>query len=216
MRRRLLVLLAGVVAITACDPSDATTPPEPAVTIVETTRAPVTLPATALAAAMLPELPTTPSTEPPAAPTTTTSAPPPTTTTTEPPAAPQPEPAPTTTTTEAPTTTTEAPTTTTEAPTTTAAPEKAPEPSEPTMGGGWAQLRQCESGGNYAINTGNGYFGAYQFNQSTWDGAVARAGYPEWVGERASSAPAHVQDAAALQLYSERGAQPWPQCGRFL
>lgn len=68
---------------------------------------------------------------------------------------------------------------------------------------------QIESGGNYATNTGNGYFGAWQFNQSTWDGAVARAGHPEWAGQAASSAPQSVQDAAAAQLYAERGSQPW-------
>lgn len=66
-----------------------------------------------------------------------------------------------------------------------------------------------ESGGNYATNTGNGHFGAFQFNQQTWDGAVARAGYPEWVGRPASEAPPSVQDAAARQLWSERGTQPW-------
>jgi len=32
----------------------------------------------------------------------------------------------------------------------------------------WLRLRQCESGNNYAINTGNGYYGAYQFDASTW------------------------------------------------
>lgn len=66
----------------------------------------------------------------------------------------------------------------------------------------------------YASNTGNGHYGAYQFNQSTWDGAVARAGYPEWSGRRASEAPPEVQDAAAAQLLSERGLQPWPTPNR--
>ncbi|HEY3241570.1 MAG TPA: transglycosylase family protein, partial [Acidimicrobiia bacterium] len=38
----------------------------------------------------------------------------------------------------------------------------------------WASLRQCESGSRYDINTGNGYYGAYQFLLSTWN----RLGYP--------------------------------------
>ena len=33
---------------------------------------------------------------------------------------------------------------------------------------GMLKLRQCESGGNYAINTGNGYYGAYQYDLQTW------------------------------------------------
>src|SRR5262245_63212014 len=38
-------------------------------------------------------------------------------------------------------------------------------------GGDLASIRQCESGSNYQTNTGNGYFGAYQFDQSTWEAA---------------------------------------------
>ena len=52
----------------------------------------------------------------------------------------------------------------------------------------WAKLRACESTGNYAVNTGNGYYGAYQFNLQTWHGL----GYP---GLPSDAAPA-VQDAA--------------------
>lgn len=68
---------------------------------------------------------------------------------------------------------------------------------------------QIESGGNYATNTGNGYYGAWQFNQNTWKGAVSRAGYPQYAGTTANNAPQEVQDAAAQQLYNERGNQPW-------
>lgn len=58
------------------------------------------------------------------------------------------------------------------------------------------KLRQCESGGNYQINTGNGYYGAYQFSQSTWDRvARARLGIPY---ERADLAPPEVQDQAII------------------
>lgn len=79
-----------------------------------------------------------------------------------------------------------------------------------------ACIRSYEQGAAvYATNTGNGHYGAYQFNQATWDGAVARAGYPEWSGRRASDAPPEVQDAAAAQLLSERGLQPWPTPNRL-
>ena len=69
----------------------------------------------------------------------------------------------------------------------------------------WAKLRNCESSGNYAINTGNGYYGAYQFNLSTWR-SVGGTGYPN----QASKAE---QDARALILYRERGWQPWTCAG---
>jgi hypothetical protein len=65
----------------------------------------------------------------------------------------------------------------------------------------WYRLRMCESGNNYKINTGNGYYGAYQFNLSTWK-SVGGAGYPNL------ATPAE-QDARALKLYRLRGWQPW-------
>jgi uncharacterized protein YabE (DUF348 family) len=73
---------------------------------------------------------------------------------------------------------------------------------------GWAKLRQCEAGGNYAMNSGNGYYGAYQFDLSTWQ-SNGGTGYPH------EASPA-TQDAIAKALYARRGAQPWPVCGRYL
>jgi hypothetical protein len=72
----------------------------------------------------------------------------------------------------------------------------------------WAALRQCESSGNYAADTGNGYYGAYQFDLSTWE-SLGYSGLPS------AAAPA-VQDQAAQQLYATRGSQPWPVCGAYL
>lgn len=72
----------------------------------------------------------------------------------------------------------------------------------------WAQVRRCESLDDYAINTGNGFFGAYQFELQTWIG-VGGAGLP-------NHALPEEQDARARLLYSMRGAQPWPLCGRYL
>jgi LysM repeat protein len=74
--------------------------------------------------------------------------------------------------------------------------------------GGWAALRNCESGGNYATDTGNGYYGAYQFSLQTWQG-LGYSGLP-------SSASPATQDAAAQQLYAEDGSAPWPVCGANL
>jgi peptidoglycan hydrolase-like protein with peptidoglycan-binding domain len=65
----------------------------------------------------------------------------------------------------------------------------------------WSRLRMCEASGNYQINTGNGYYGAYQFNLSTWK-SVGGTGYPN------QATPAE-QDARALKLYRQRGWQPW-------
>ena len=72
----------------------------------------------------------------------------------------------------------------------------------------WAQLRFCEAGGDYTKNTGNGYYGAYQYNLSTWGNY---GGYA-----RPDLAPPEVQDAKARETQSRRGWSPWPACARKL
>lgn len=72
----------------------------------------------------------------------------------------------------------------------------------------WYKLRMCESSNNYSINTGNGYYGAYQFDVTTWHG-VGGSGYPH------EASPAE-QDYRALVLYRMRGWQPWPACTRIV
>ena len=67
------------------------------------------------------------------------------------------------------------------------------------------KLRTCESGGNYSINTGNGYYGAYQADLQTWGNYQGFS--------RPDLAPPDVQDQFALELRSRRGTQPWPTCG---
>lgn len=84
--------------------------------------------------------------------------------------------------------------TTTDAP----APVPAPASSADTA------TTQCESGGDYTTDTGNGYYGAYQFDQSTWD-AYAPAGY---AGTNPATAPPAVQDAAAAAVPYDA----WPNC----
>ncbi len=83
--------------------------------------------------------------------------------------------------------------------------------SSASAGGSTAQferLAQCESGGNWAINTGNGYYGGLQFNLSTWRG-LGYGGYPH----QASKA---TQISAGQKLHSQRGWSPWPSCSRSL
>ncbi|MEZ5142898.1 MAG: transglycosylase family protein [Acidimicrobiales bacterium] len=76
-----------------------------------------------------------------------------------------------------------------------------------------ARLRQCESGGNYAITDPSGtYRGAYQFDRTTWN-SVAGRHFPKYVGVDPAGAAPLVQDAMARALYMERGRQPWPICG---
>lgn len=79
-----------------------------------------------------------------------------------------------------------------------------PEPTE----GEWSALRFCESTLTYAVDTGNGYFGAYQFDLTTWQ-TVGGFGNP-------ADAPPEEQDARARLLYARRGSQPWPICGVHL
>lgn len=69
-----------------------------------------------------------------------------------------------------------------------------------------AAIRSCESGGNYSTNTGNGFYGAYQFTQSTWQ-SVGGSGNP------AAASPAE-QDKRAAMLYAQQGSSPWPVCGQ--
>ncbi|MFB6893092.1 transglycosylase family protein [Kitasatospora sp. NPDC056327] len=72
----------------------------------------------------------------------------------------------------------------------------------------WDRVAACESGGNWRINTGNGYFGGLQFDQATWreNGGLAYA-------PRADLAGREQQIAVADVLAARRGLAPWPVCG---
>jgi len=115
---------------------------------------------------------------------------------------------PTTTTTAPPTTTTEPPPPTTEAPPMTV-PDTVPSPGtgqlgDPYYDGSWDALAQCESGGNWSINTGNGYYGGIQFSLSTWQG-LGGTGYPH-------EHPREVQIAMGKKLWESSGWGAWPAC----
>ena len=76
-----------------------------------------------------------------------------------------------------------------------------------SMGGKWAALRQCESGGNYRAINPAGYYGAYQFDLGTWQ-SVGGSGRPDL------ASPAE-QDMRAQLLFNSRGWQPW-ECAYIL
>jgi uncharacterized protein YabE (DUF348 family) len=81
----------------------------------------------------------------------------------------------------------------------------------PASGLNWDALARCEAGGNWAINSGNGYYGGLQFNQRTWlaNGGGDYAQYPH-------QASREQQIAIGEHLYAARGTSPWPHCGSHL
>jgi uncharacterized protein YabE (DUF348 family) len=87
-------------------------------------------------------------------------------------------------------------------------------PARSSSGGGstanagmWDRIAQCESGGNWSINTGNGYYGGLQFDSQTWLGAGGGQ-----YASRADLASRTQQIAIANKVYADRGLSPWG-CG---
>ncbi|AZS12571.1 tail length tape measure protein [Mycobacterium phage DrLupo] len=72
-------------------------------------------------------------------------------------------------------------------------------------GADWDAIAQKESGGNWAINTGNGYYGGLQFAQSSWEAAGGLA-----YASRADLASKEQQIAAAEELLKQQGPGAWP------
>jgi nucleoid-associated protein YgaU len=77
-----------------------------------------------------------------------------------------------------------------------------------TDGGTWDALAKCESGGNWATNTGNGYSGGLQFTDSTW---AAHGGTGS-----AAAASREQQIAVAEQVQASQGWGAWPACAAQL
>lgn len=70
---------------------------------------------------------------------------------------------------------------------------------------GWDAVAQCESGGNWAADTGNGFYGGLQFKPSTWR-AFGGVGSP-------AKASREEQIAVATRVLDEQGPYAWPSCG---
>lgn len=93
----------------------------------------------------------------------------------------------------------------------------APAPSGGSGGGGgggahdWSGVAQCESGGNWKINTGNGFYGGLQFTASTWAAFGGTAFAP-----RADLASVGQQIAVAERVLAGQGIGAWPVCGKRL
>ncbi|QRP50560.1 resuscitation-promoting factor [Amycolatopsis sp. FDAARGOS 1241] len=85
-------------------------------------------------------------------------------------------------------------------------------PPDPAIGDGsaWDRIAACESGGNWAINTGNGYYGGLQFDKRTWDA---------YGGDQYASLPSQAtraqQISVAEKVRDARGGySAWPVCGQ--
>lgn len=75
-------------------------------------------------------------------------------------------------------------------------------------GATWDALAQCESGGNWSINTGNGFYGGLQFTQQSWNG-VGMSGSP-------ATASRAQQIEAGERLLAIQGWGAWPACSAKL
>jgi resuscitation-promoting factor RpfA len=73
----------------------------------------------------------------------------------------------------------------------------------------WDVVAACESGGNWAINTGNGYYGGLQFSTSTWRGFGGTH-----YASNANRAVKGAQVAIARRVLAAQGPGAWPVCGR--
>ncbi|MFI7220718.1 transglycosylase family protein [Micromonospora maritima] len=84
-------------------------------------------------------------------------------------------------------------------------------PAAPAVASGidWDAVARCESGGNWHINTGNGYYGGLQFSRGTWNGYGGRR-----YAARADLASRSEQIAVAERVLDGQGIGAWPVCGR--
>jgi nucleoid-associated protein YgaU len=75
----------------------------------------------------------------------------------------------------------------------------------------WDTVAQCESGGNWSINTGNGYYGGLQFSSSTW-AAYGGTSYASTADQASKS----QQIAVGEKVLAAQGKGAWPTCGTGL
>ncbi|MEV7614017.1 transglycosylase family protein [Streptomyces sp. NPDC089799] len=92
-----------------------------------------------------------------------------------------------------------------------AAPLMAAGTANAATGSQWDAVAKCESGGNWSINTGNGYYGGLQFSASTW-AAFGGKSY----ASQANQASKSQQIAVAEKVLKSQGKGAWPHCGKGL
>jgi hypothetical protein len=80
-------------------------------------------------------------------------------------------------------------------------------PADAASVGSWSRLAQCESGGNWHISTGNGYYGGLQFTNATWH-AFGGGRY----ASRADRASVSQQIRVAERVRHAQGWGAWPVC----
>ncbi|SCG36955.1 transglycosylase family protein [Micromonospora humi] len=73
----------------------------------------------------------------------------------------------------------------------------------------WDAVARCESGGNWHVNTGNGYYGGLQFSRGTWNGHGGQR-----YATRADLASRAEQIAVAERVLDGQGIGAWPVCGK--
>ncbi|MFJ7271434.1 transglycosylase family protein [Streptomyces sp. NPDC099050] len=89
-----------------------------------------------------------------------------------------------------------------------AAPLMAAGTASAATGAEWDRVASCESGGNWSINTGNGYYGGLQFSSSTWAAFGGKA-----YAAQANQASKSQQIAIAEKVLKGQGKGAWPSCG---
>ena len=77
----------------------------------------------------------------------------------------------------------------------------------PSLVNRWSGVARCDSGGNWSINTGNGFYGGLQFSLSTWRGQGGQ-GMPH-------QQPAWYQAKIADRLRISSGLHHWPHCSKY-
>ncbi|MGH3793551.1 MAG: transglycosylase family protein [Pseudonocardiaceae bacterium] len=82
-------------------------------------------------------------------------------------------------------------------------------PAQAASQADWDRVAKCESGGNWATNTGNGYSGGLQFTRSTWSSYGGKAYAP-----MAAQASRTEQIAVAEKVLDGQGWGAWPVCSK--
>lgn len=79
-------------------------------------------------------------------------------------------------------------------------------PAQAASGGVWDKVAECESGGDWHINTGNGYYGGLQFSKQTWNGFGGKG--------TADDHSKKEQIRIAQKVLKKQGPGAWPTCGK--